>query len=73
MSEVTLVGITSLASLLTVLVSRIRFIWRPGSQDPERRCQSGCTDTKLDRDQREITVGEYELNGRNVLVINSKD
>ena len=72
MSEVTLVAITSAASLLTVLISRIRFILRPCSEDPEKRCQSGCTDTKLDRETHEIAVGEYELNGRNVLVITVK-
>ena len=73
MSEVTLVGITTAASIVTVLISRIRFIWRPCSEDPEKRCQSDCTDSRLDRETHEISVGEYELNGRNVLVINSKD
>ena len=73
MSEVALVAITSAASLLTVLISRIRFIWRPCSDDPEKVCQSGCTDSRLDRETHEICVGEYELNGREVLVINSND
>ena len=73
MSEVALVAITSAASILTVLISRIRFIWRPCSDDPEKQCQSGCTDSRLDRETHEICVGEYELNGREVLVINSKD
>ncbi len=36
MSEVSLVAITSAASLLTVLISRFRFIWRPCSDDPEK-------------------------------------
>ena len=73
MTEVGLVAITSAASLLTVLISRVRFIWRPCSDDPEKVCQSGCTDSRLDRETHEICVGEYELNGREVLVINSKD
>ena len=73
MTEVGLVAITSAASLLTVLISRVRFIWRPCSDDPEKQCQSGCTDSRLDRETHEICVGEYELNGREVLVINSKD
>ena len=73
MSEVTLVAITTAASIVTVLISRIRFIFRPCSDAPEKRCQSGCTDSRLDRETHEIAVGEYELNGRNVLVINSKD
>ena len=73
MSEVTLVAITTAASIVTILISRIRFIFRPCSEDPEKRCQSGCTESKLDRETHEIEVSEYELNGRNVLVINSKD
>ncbi len=73
MTEIGLVAITSAASLLTVLISRVRFIWRPCSEDPEKQCQSGCTDARLDRGTHEICVGEYELNGREVLVINSKD
>ena len=73
MSEVSLVAITTAGSLLTVLISRIRFICRPCSQEPEKICQSGCSDRALDRETHEIAVGEYELNGRNVLVINGKD
>ena len=73
MSEVTLVAITTAASIVTVLISRIRFIFRPCSEEPEKRCQSGCTDSRSDRETHEIAVGEYELNGRNVLVISSKD
>ena len=73
MSEVTPVAITTAASIVTVLISRIRFILRPCSEEPEKRCQSGCTDSKLDRETHEIEVSGYELNGRNVLVINSKD
>ena len=68
-----LVLITTVGSLMAVLISRGRFIFRPCSEDPEKRCQSGCTDSRLDRETHEIAVGEYELNGRNVLVINSKD
>ena len=41
MSEVSLVAITSAASLLTVLISRIRFIWRPCSDDPENGASQG--------------------------------
>ena len=41
MSEVTLVAITSAASLLTVLISRIRIIWRPCSEDPENDVKAG--------------------------------
>ncbi len=73
MTELGLVAITSAASLLTVLISRVRFIWRPCSEGPEKVCQSGCTDSRLDRETPEICVGEYELNGREVLVINSKE
>ena len=36
MSEVSLVAITTIGSLLTVLISRVRFIFRPCSEDPEK-------------------------------------
>jgi|AACY02.10.fsa_nt_gi hypothetical protein len=72
MSAVSLVAITTLGSLLTGL-SRLRFIWRQCSEDPEKVHQSGCSDRALVRETHEISVGEYELNGRNVLVKNSQD
>ena len=41
MSEVTLVAITTAASIVTVLISRIRFIFRPCSDDPENGARVG--------------------------------
>ena len=73
MSTVEVVGITTVGSLLTVLISRVRFIWRPCAEDPEKRCQSGCTDAHLDKSDNEITVSRECLNGRDVLVINSRE
>ena len=73
MSTVEVVGITTLGSLLTVLISRVRFIWRPCAEDPEKILQSGCTDAHLDRSDNEIVVNRDCLNGRDVLVVNSKE
>ena len=73
MGTVEVVGITTVGSLLTLLCSRVRFIWRPCSEDPEKRFQSGCTDAHLDRSDNEIVVNRECVNGRDVLVVNSKE
>ena len=73
MSTVEVVGITTVGSLLTLLCSRVRFIWRPCAEDPAQRCQSGGTDAHRDKSDNEIVVSRECLNGRDVLVVNSKE
>ena len=72
MSTVEIVGITTLGSLLTVIISRIRCILRPCDPDGNY-CMSGCTDQKLDRSAHELKIDEHNLNGRDVLVVASND
>ena len=72
MSEVALVAVTSAVSVLTLVISRIRCIIRPCAGDGER-CISGCTDQALRRDEHNIDVCHYELNGRDVLVLTAKE
>ena len=73
MSEATVIAITSGTTLATLVLSRIRCLFRPC--DPSGQyCQSGCTDQKLDKDEgHEIKIEERNLNGRDVLVIASND
>ena len=73
MSEATVIAITSGTTLATLVLSRIRCLFRPC--DPGGQyCQSGCTDQKLDKDEgHEIKIEERNLNGRDVLVIASND
>ena len=73
MSEATVIAITSGTTLATLILSRIRCLFRPC--DPGGQyCQSGCTDQKLDKDEgHEIKIEERNLNGRDVLVIASND
>ena len=73
MSEATIIAITSGTTLATLILSRIRCLFRPC--DPGGQyCQSGCTDQKLDKDEgHEIRLEERNLNGRDVLVIASND
>ena len=73
MSEATIIAITSGTTLATLILSRIRCLFRPC--DPGGQyCQSGCTDQKLDKDEgHEIKIEERNLNGRDVLVIASND
>ena len=50
MSEATIIAITSGTTLATLILSRIRCLFRPC--DPGGQyCQSGCTDQKLDKDE----------------------
>ncbi len=73
MSEALVIAITSGTTLATLILSRIRCLFRPC--DPGGQyCQSGCTDQKLDKDEgHEIKIEERNLNGRDVLVIASND
>ena len=73
MSEATIIAITSGTTLATLILSRIRCLFRPC--DPGGQyCQSGCTDQKLDKDEgHEIKIEERNLNGRDVLVLASND
>ena len=73
MSEATVIAITSGTTLATLVLSRIRCLFRPC--DPSGQyCQSGCTEQKLDKDEgHEIKIEERNLNGRDVLVIASND
>ena len=74
MSEVSLVLITTVGSLATVALSRIRCILRPC--DPEgQRCQSGCTENALEKpDPHELDIQSYDLApGRRCLIVSSKD
>ena len=73
MSEATIIAITSGTTLATLILSRIRCLFRPC--DPGGQyCQSGCTDQKVDKDEgHEIKIEERNLNGRDVLVIASND
>ena len=73
MSEVAVIAISAGTTLATLILSRIRCLFRPC--DPGGQyCQSGCTDQKLDKDEgHEIKIEERNLNGRDVLVIASND
>ena len=73
MSEATVIAITSGTTLATLILSRIRCLFRPC--DPSGQyCQSGCTEHQLDKDEgHEIKIEERNLNGRDVVVIASND
>ena len=74
MSEATIIAITAGTTLATLVLSRIRCLFRPC--DPSGQyCQSGCTEHQLDKDdaQHEVKIEERNLNGRDVLVCHSND
>ncbi len=71
MSSVELVAIPSGVSLLTVIVSRIRCLCKPDRDGCH--FQSGCLEGQLQKDEHEVDITRHDINGREVLVITSKD
>ena len=71
MTSVELVAISSGASIATLCLGRIRCLLRPCAEDGEK-CQSGCTDTPLRKDDHELDVTEYHVGGREVLILTGK-
>ena len=73
MSEIGLVALTSGVSVLTLVIARIRCICRPCDDTGQQKCQSGCTDQPLQKDEHELDVSKFELNGRDIIVVTAKD
>ena len=72
MSTFEVVALTSAASVATLIISRLRWIMKPCSPDGDK-CISGCSDQPLRREEHELDVSEYDLNGRQVIILTSKD
>ena len=72
MSTFEVIALTSAASVATLIISRLRCIVKPCSSDGEK-CISGCSDQPLRREEHELDVSEYDLNGRQVIILTSKD
>ena len=73
MSEAVIIGITSATTILTIVLGRIRCIFRPCSDGP---CfQSACSDVPLERkDEHEIDLQQCDLgNGRTAWVLSAKE
>ena len=71
-SEAMLIAISSLTTVCTLCLSRLRCLIRPC--DPEGQySQCGFTDAKLDKSAHELKVDVRNSNGRDVLVVASSD
>ena len=73
MSEATIIALTSATTLATIILGRLRCIWRPC--DPAGQCfQSACSDVPLEKhDDHEIDLQPCDLgNGKQCWVISSK-
>ena len=71
-SEATVLALSSLTTVCTLCLSRLRCLLRPC--DPEGQySQCGFTDAKLDKSAHELKIDERNLNGRDVLVVASND
>ena len=72
MGEATVIALSSVTTLCSICLSRLRCLLRPC--DPEGQySQCGFTDAKLDKSAHELKVDERNINGRDVLVIASND
>ena len=72
MSTFEVVALASATSVATLLLSRLRCIIRPCASDGDK-CISGCSDQPLRKDEHELDISHYELNGREILVMSAKD
>ena len=72
MSTFEVVALTSATSVATLLLSRLRCIIRPCASDCDK-CISGCSDQPLRKDEHELDISHYDLNGREVIILTSKD
>ena len=72
MSTFEVVALTSATSVATLLFSRLRCICRPCAADGDR-CISGCSDQPLRKDEHELDISHYELNGRGIFVTTATD
>jgi hypothetical protein len=63
--------VATLGGLAAQVIARIRLICKP-DKDGHCRVASGCTDSKLD-DHHEIDCQEYEVGGKTILIIASKE
>ena len=73
MSEATIIALTSATTLATIILGRLRCIWRPC--DPSGQCfQSACSDQPLEKhDDHEIDLQQCDLgSGKQCWVISSK-
>ena len=71
-SEAALIALTSGTTICTIVLSRLRCLFRPcGPEGQYSQC--GFTDAKLDKSAHELKIDERNLNGRDVLVVASND
>ena len=72
--SVSLLLISTLGSLATVALSRIRCILRPCDPDGQK-CQSGCSEFPLDKPEpHELSIQDFDIApGRKCLIVASKD
>ena len=72
MSTFEVVALTSATSIGTLILSRIRCIIRPCASDGDK-CISGCSDQPLRKEEHELDISHFDLNGREVIILTAKD
>ena len=72
MSTFEVVALTSATSVLTLLLSRLRCIVKPFSQDGDK-CISGWTDHAMSKEDIVLDFSHYYVIGREVIILTAKD
>ncbi len=74
MSEPVLLAsvVATLGGLAAQVIARVRCICKPDSQG-NCKIMSGCTDQKLEHDEHNLDIQEYEIGGRNVAIITNRE
>ena len=60
--------VATLGSLAAQIIARNRFICKPDTNG-KCVCMSGCTDARLDPTHESITGSEYEMGGKQVIIL----
>ena len=64
--------VATLGGLGAQLIARLKFICKPDANG-KCVCTSGCTDARLDPTHESITVSEYEMGGKQVIILMSNE
>ena len=65
--------VATLGGLAAQVVARVRCICKPHPTTGRCICLSGCTDSKLEHDEHCLDISEYEIAGKQVLLVTGKD
>ncbi len=64
--------VATMGGLAAQVIARLRFICKPDATG-NCVCLSGCTDAKLEHDEHQLDIQEYEIGGRKIVIITNRE